>query len=1215
MREGCIVEALQQTVITKLNAYKNRYGNYPKDDPAVSRFLRNHPSVSGIYDALIDPGSDILVFPNLYDRNGIPVNGHNRAVEVLLFLQQRMLEGNEETIRQYSPGEADELIAEMYRNPDIFLAPDSTWQLREDFIAGNAWDKIDTLTGLTNREPDTARQNKWQYGIAELEKAVGWIPIEDADFTPHSSWIPEEVINAWVGDEDGLNQASLLRYGKLARNDIGKWGIRYEGDRSLYDPNERSYRTVYDGDWDELADEIVYYLNMQKQRSKYNDTETFNREHNDSFKNYIANHKTYREELENRYNRIFNTEIGVPVKTYPVYIEGWRTEAKTLKAHQWQSVHHLYREGKGISALGVGFGKTLASTALHALLKQEGRISRAWFQVPNNKIKDWIKEIHDVLPDRTIGFVDPEMPGYSSRDRRYALYQQLANNFYDIILIPESSAGEIQLSPEQDKLITDEVICKHVGEKGNGKSERFIENLKESVARKLENGKTNRTIWFEDFGCDALFVDEAHRYKNLFSSTLSRETGLNDGRQSAKAMSLYKKAEYIRRGNNGKNVYLFTATPLTNSPLEYFNMLMFIAPDELERFGIRTIDGFIKNFADIETGTAYDWQNGTVTQKKILTGFKNIQTLQNIFFKYTDYQNDPQKINLAKPDAHNRPNVIPCNPEQTGVLQGISEELERYKNTDKEDRHELFPGQNYLTFYSRMRTASLDLELYNPASYKDWENPKLETLAKNVRRNYLKTKGGQVIFCDRVFSSDGTFNIHDKIKNALCNNGFQPAEIVIVNGFTKSGGLQSDSLMEKEVSQAVAAFNQGIYKAIIGSTACIGEGLNLQENSAALHHFDIPFRPSDFIQRNGRIDRQGNTQNSVELHTYMSAGTIDNYSVSLVQRKANWIDQLLKTKSNVFVNPNDENYIDADELLLALTEEWGDKTKAEERRQEMERIKEEKLAEVQNQQRKEHLASLSLLRGSLASYTGDKGKISYQNRLQKIAMLEKILQQNPVFTDHELIKEATPFLYAKDSDIIIRKGDMFLYRGKPHEVIALNFKRRELYARPEADRQSRDTSDDENVIMTVLEIKEKNDFTYISRPDKNERKLIQGIHTEGFYRHSDKQLQKQYYHRHLICSAYNDFQPPVFTIGDDGKLCIKEDRYYAYKYPDRTEALNPFFDSDMKRIQIAANMGITVEYEWKMEAYSKLFQDCFPDLAVLLTLAIPQEDEAFEETA
>jgi hypothetical protein len=1198
MREGRIIEVLQQTVITKLNTYKNRYGNYPKDDPAVSRFLRNHPSVSGIYDALIDSGSDILILPNLYDRNGTPVNGHNRAIEVLLFLQQRMLGEKEETIGQYFPEEADELIAEMYRNPDIFLAPDSAWQLREDFIAGSAWDKIDTLTGQVSYELDTAKRNKWQYGIRELEKAAGWIPIEDADFTPHSSWIPEEVINAWVGDEDGLSRASLLRYGKLARNDMGKWGIRYEGDHSLYDPNKRTSRTVYDGDWEELADEIVYYLNMQKQRSRYNDTETFNREHNDSFKNYIANHKTFREELEKLYNRIFNTEIGVPVKTYPVYLEGWYTGVKTLKAHQWQSIHHLYREGKGISALGTGFGKTLAATGLHALLKQEGRIKRAWFQVPNNKVKDWLKEIRDVLPRRTIGFVDPEMPGYTSRDKRYARYQELADSDYDIILMPESSAGEIQLSTEQDARITREVIGKHIGEKGNGRSERYIENLKESVARKLENGKTNRTICFEDFGCDALFVDEAHRYKNLFSSTLSRETGLNDGRQSAKAMSLFKKAEYIRRINDGKNVYLFTATPLTNSPLEYFNMLMFIAPEELERFGIHTIDGFIKNFADIETGPAYDWQNGTVTQKKILKGFKNIKTLQNIFFKYTDYQNDPEKINLEKPDAYNRPNVISLNPEQTGVLQAISVELEAYKQADKEERRDRFPGQNFLTFYSRMRTASLDLELYSPASYKGWRNPKLEILAKNVRRNYLAFNGGQVIFCDRVFSSDMTFNIHEKIKRALCDSGFSPLEIVIVNGFTKSGGLKNDSLVEKEVSQAVAAFNTGRYKVIIGSTACIGEGLNLQENSAALHHFDIPFRPSDFIQRNGRIDRQGNAQQSVELHTYMSAGTIDNYSVSLVQRKANWIDQLLRTTSNVFINPNDENYIDADELLLALTGEWGDKTQADERRKEMERIKADKLLETRHTQRKNNLASLSLTRNALYGFSGDKGSASYQNRIRKIRALENGLLSNPTFVRHELIKNPVPFLYAKDTDSIIRKGDVIILSGDQYTVTSLHFKKQECTLKRLASPVNVESKER---TVTVYEFGHDNSHLFhIPQPDMEERRLIKVLHTKDFYSHPNSDLKERYYTHHLCCaSSNNEFTPFVFTITDDGALLIKGLRYYLYGYGD-TRYFNPYKADDKEAVRYAAQKGALFYDESERDTWLKQLQELLPEIYDLI---------------
>jgi hypothetical protein len=408
-----------------------------------------------------------------------------------------------------------------------------------------------------------------------------------------------------------------------------------------------------------------------------------------------------------------------------------------------------------------------------------------------------VKEIHDVLPNRKVGFVDPEMRGYSSRETRYALYQRLASSEYDIILMPESAASEIQLTPEHDAAITGGVISKHLVEKTDA-SERNRENTKENAARKLENGKTNRTIYFEDFGCDAVFVDEAHRYKNLFTSSLSRETGLNDGRTSAKAMALFKKTEYIRQNNDGKNIFLLTATPLTNSPLEYYNMLMFIAPEELEKFGIYTIDGFIKNFAHIEQGYTYDWKTGDVASKRILTGFKNIQTLQNIFFKYTDYQNDPEKINLIKPAALNHPNVIPPNAKQTAVLKEISMELDAYIQCPKEDRDDLFPGQNFLTFYSRMRTASLDLELYKPGAYKNWEDPKLEKLAQNTKAIYDKTKAGQVVFCDRVFSGDGSFDIHEKIRRSLVKRDSRRMKSSSSTGLRNQGARKATPLWKRK---------------------------------------------------------------------------------------------------------------------------------------------------------------------------------------------------------------------------------------------------------------------------------------------------------------------------------------------------------------------------------------------------------------------------------
>jgi hypothetical protein len=344
----------------------------------------------------------------------------------------------------------------------------------------------------------------------------------------------------------------------------------------------------------------------------------------------------------------------------------------------------------------------------------------------------------------------------------------------------------------------------------------------------------------------------------------------------------------------------------------------------------------------------------------------------------------------------------------------------------------------------------------------------------------------------------------------------------------------------------------------------------------------------------------------------MSAGTIDNYSVSLVQRKANWIDQLLKTKSNVFLNPNDESYIDADELLLALTEEWGDASQVEERRKKLEKAKETKLAEARNKQRRDSIASLSLLRGSLLSYAGDKGQLSYQNRLRKVSILEKSLLNNPAFTEHGLVKTSIPFLYSKDSDIIIRKGDMLIERGKPYEVISLNFKRREFTSK--LSWEIRDANE-RNIVTPTNRINDDSTFSYFSQPTKEERKFIASIHAKEFYSHPNKGLQEKYYHTHLRSAVSNDFYPPYFTANEKGILAVNEARCWNYCYRDADKAYNPFSASDMATIQALAKSGIEADHEYKLEAYSALFRDCLPELSFLLYEAIPQDEEILEESA
>jgi hypothetical protein len=249
--------------------------------------------------------------------------------------------------------------------------------------------------------------------------------------------------------------------------------------------------------------------------------------------------------------------------------------------------------------------------------------------------------------------------------------------------------------------------------------------------------------------------------------------------------------------------------------------------------------------------------------------------------------------------------------------------------------------------------------------------------------------------------------------------------------------------------------------------------------------------------------------------------------VALVQRKANWIDKLLKTKSHVFLNPRDENFVDVDELLLALTEEWGDVEKAEERRMERDRMKERKMAEEQNGQRKDHLAALSLLRGALASFDRDKGSAPYQNRLRKIHNLESDLKNNASFTRYDFLKKNVPFLYAKNCDQIIQKGDIFFSYGQPYEIISLNFKKLKIAATPlrEQERPSyrpyQSGPIDRTKELEVATMKKEHSFMYFSKLENFNKKYILCLDSEQFYTIPDQKFKETYYDTHPEITGNN----------------------------------------------------------------------------------------------
>lgn len=1186
MRRDEPVDEMQRQARELMEAYREKYGVAHDADPAVEKVVKATPKMAGVYEALTVGVDDaIMTNRNLYDKEIQIQDGHNPAVSALYQLQQNMRGGEEETIRRFFPNDADALIAAMHEHDDIFLTADGEWQLREDFIAGNAYDKIDALEAAVEREelkgdPDRSKIAKWEHGAEQLRDAVGWVTIEDPEVFPQMTWIPEDILQQFAVADDGLGISAGY-----------SWDT---GDKNVPQRDE-------DGTWDESQmgfANFARFLNGHKQRG-HTDTEAYERVVMEKWRAWISSNDEVRERLEELYNRAYNTELGVPTKTYAVELDGWVDAdegGKTLQAHQWQSIHHLYREGKGISALGTGFGKTLSALGLMALLRQEGKVKRPFLQVPNNKVKDWKRIIGQVLPGWNVGAVDPEDDGYASQEKRYKMYQDIANSDVDIVILPESAASEIQLNEELDTQLIDEAMYHLVPEEG--RSPRKVQEQREKLREKLTGSRRNVTMTFEDFGCDAVFVDEAHNYKNLFQSSLGRELGMNDGRRSDRALALWKKNEYIRRNNDDKNVFFLTATPLTNSPLEYYNMLQHIAPDALDGLQVSNINEFIKNFADIENGVKFDPMSGKAKEGRILKGFKNLRALQDVFFKYTDLQNEPEKIGLKKPDSANKPNVLERDNDQMSEVQAIAKEVEQYRDMSPDEREQT--GHNFLTFYSRLRTASLDLELYDPQRYKGWKNPKIERLAENAKRTYDERGGGQAVFCDRVMSGDASFNMHEKIKARLVAQGFKESEIVTVNGVTKSGGKQSDAALEKQVSKAIEGYNSGKYKVIIGTTQTLGEGVGLQKNSSSLHHLDIPYRPSDFIQRNGRVDRQGNKQSEVTLHTYMSAGTIDNYSVGLVDGKANWIDQLLKTKSNVFTNPDAEGF-DMDDVMISLTEEFGDSAGADERKRLKAERAEQAARELHREKATKGLAQLATMRAALRKTTVEKGSKQYQARLQKIRNLEMSLQGNPEFNYPELLGDDPPdFLVDPKIGHAYKVGDLVVQDRGVFKIARIDHAKKRYTAQPVL------AASTTGVDVSVMESTHKTGSYWSPRdngrhmPSYSEADLprLKALVDYSEFESRDDDFKRDYYRDMLASVSWgNDDERerrakqsavsnygwasgakiPVYTLTSEGKLSVSERNPRSYQAgvlnSSKEQVLNPYDPEERSQITAKLEAG------------------------------------------
>jgi predicted RNA methylase/superfamily II DNA/RNA helicase len=767
---------------------------------------------------------------------------------------------------------ADELASRLGREPDEVadhLAADANyayvggdrWAPMSEYLTGELWPKLDAVKVLQQENPAMADKLATQERL--LTQAIDPKSLEDVEIAMNSAFIPTEILSSyfnWKNHEAPGAYAWKKNDPPMAITfDSGVYAIT---GGSQHDNEQR------------LLDK---YLNRTGVRK--DDMPAIERMNAD-FKEWLTGSR-YRDQVEDLYNRNFRGFKPVAFSDVPIDVPGLANKDK-IKDYRWSGLRWDLAAGKGIIADDVGLGKTLGGLLLARMSKIENRAKRPMIVVPKSVLAKWASEAEMWFPGSKLlvlgatlsrdenGEMVGRDDGPAERERKL---HDLTQNDYDFIICAESVYQEVDLSPElKEKYAGDEFWAQRgdaLGNAGDKRRRKVREAFEQKVAGR-EFDKRTDAIYFDDLGVDMVIRDEGHREKNLWAArNRFGETPkfLGGQGESNRAYDFYLKSKYIRDQNGGRNVYMLTATPTKNSPLEVYSMLSHIAPEAFERIGIRNSEEFLDRFCVFENDRIYTLE-GTFEDALVVSGFKNLNELREIMGRYI-HRRTAEDVGLQLPKRDDRMHYLDMNSKQREVYAELRQRLADSKESD-----DATGDAHIFAIMSDMAKAAMDLGLYDPKTYSSDRSPKYLAVAKEAAQ--ASKDGGQIIFAEYV-------GAHDRIADALVQQGVPRSEIAIVNAKVAPSASKRLNISDK--------FNTGKIKYVIGN-ATMSEGMDLQKQTSDIHHLDLPWEPASMQQRNGRGLRQGNTNEAVRIHIYASKGTFDGYRYQSMTRKKDWQDLL-----------------------------------------------------------------------------------------------------------------------------------------------------------------------------------------------------------------------------------------------------------------------------------------------------------------------------------
>ncbi len=776
----------------------------------------------------------------------------------------------------------------------IFHDPESkTWQTADAYLSGNVRAK---LTAADRADPSYRRNAEALRSVQPDDVLPG-----DIDANLGAPWIPERDIQAFAADLFHV-ESSSIPVAHLKKDAVWSIEPNYAAKASVAATSE--YGTARaNGTWLlELA------LNM-KTPTIYDTIDHGDREERvvnqeatlaarekqklikERFRAWVFADPERTERLVRLYNDTYNNLRPRLFDGSHLDFPGMN-QALTLRPHQNDAVWRGMSSGNTLLAHAVGAGKTFTMAATGMKMKQAGLIKKPMYVVPNHLLEQFSREFMQLYPNAKLLVAAKED---LTRERRKFLTAKIASGEWDGIIVTHSSFERIGMSRDYQETFLveqiaeyDELLREHAAEKGaNRNLIKTIEKQKAARAERLKNllaeDKKDDGLVFDELGVDHVFIDEAHYFKNLETPTkMERVAGIQTG-GSERAFDVYMKARYLDEQHAGHGVTFATGTPISNTMVEMYTMQRFLDPEGLKSRGLEHFDAWAATFGEVVDTMEISPDGAGLRPRSRFARFTNLPELQQMFRAFSDVQT-AEMLDLPRPRLEGgKPIVVACpmSDEQYALQRELVERYERLRSQKVDPRVD-----NALAITTDGRKLATDARMLSAAA-PDFPESKVNRLVENVVSTWSRTamtRGTQMIFCDMgVHPTPWGYSAYDEIITKLVAQGIPREQIAAV------GDAESDAKKQALFEKV----RNGSVRVLIGSTQKMGTGTNVQKRLVALHHLDAPWKPAEVEQRDGRILRQGNTNEEVAVYRYVTEGSFDAYMWQALETKARFIGQVM----------------------------------------------------------------------------------------------------------------------------------------------------------------------------------------------------------------------------------------------------------------------------------------------------------------------------------